>query len=67
MAIAPVTSRSKNYPTRVKVKINNKVGWVVIDQIQTIDKQRVVKVSGKLTGKEIEDIKSIIKETFVGY
>jgi mRNA interferase MazF len=65
LIIAPVTSRSRNYPTRVKVKIENKTGWVVIDQIRTIDKQRVVKVSDKLTGKEIEDIKFTIKETFI--
>ena len=67
LIIAPVTSRSKNYPTRVRVKIENKAGRVVIDQIRTIDKQRVVKVLDKLTGKEIEDIKFTIKETFVDY
>lgn len=65
--IAPVTSRSKNYPTRVRVKIANKAGWVVIDQIRTIDKQRVVKVSGKLAVNEIKYLKDIIKETFVDY
>jgi mRNA interferase MazF len=65
--IAPVTSRSKNYPTRLKVRTGNKDGWVVIDQIRTIDKQRVVKVSGKLTVNEIKYLKDILKETFVDY
>ncbi len=63
--IAPVTSRSKNYPTRLKVRTGNKDSWVVIDQIRTIDKQRVVSVSGKLTVNEIKDLKHIIKETFI--
>ncbi len=65
--IAPVTSRSKNYPTRLKVRTGNKDGWVVIDQIRTIDKQRIVKVSGKLTVNEIKYLKDILKETFVDY
>jgi mRNA interferase MazF len=62
---APMTSQSKNYPTRVKVKHENKNGWIVIDQIRTIDKQRIVKILDHLTAKEIENIKLIIKETFV--
>ena len=38
VVIAPMTSASRKYPTRVKVKHNNQEGWVVIDQIRTIDK-----------------------------
>ncbi len=55
------------YPTRLKFRTGNKDGWVVIDQIRTIDKQRVVKVSGKLTVNEIKYLKNILKETFVDY
>jgi mRNA interferase MazF len=65
LVIAPMTSQSKNYPTRLKVKHNNKTGWIVLDQIRTIDKQRVVKNLGILTNKEIEKVKGIIRETFV--
>lgn len=65
IVIAPMISQSKNYPTRVKVKHDNKNGWIVIDQIRTIDKQRIVKILDHLTVKEIENIKLIIKETFV--
>jgi mRNA interferase MazF len=65
LIIAPVTSRSKNYPTRIKVRINDKTGWVVIDQIRTIDKQRVMKAFGSLTESETEEVRLVIKETFV--
>jgi len=65
LVIAPMTSQSKNYPTRIKVKHNNKIGWIVLDQIRTTDKQRVVKYLGNLTIKEIEKVKIILKETFV--
>ncbi|NVO02493.1 MAG: type II toxin-antitoxin system PemK/MazF family toxin [Bacteroidetes bacterium] len=63
--IAPMTSQSKNYPTRIEVKHNDKKGWIVLDQIRTIDKQRIVKVLDKLKEKEITKLKAIIKETFV--
>jgi mRNA interferase MazF len=65
IVVAPMTSQSKDYPTRVRIKQNNKDGWIVLDQIRTIDKQRIVKVFDKLSEKEIEKIKLIIKETFV--
>lgn len=63
--VAPMTSNSKTYPTRVEVSHNKTKGWVVIDQIRSIDKQRIVKVLGKLTTKEITKVKGVIKETYV--
>ena len=63
--IAPMTTKSKDYPTRLKISHNNQVGWVVIDQVRTIDKTRVIKALGKITMNEISKCKAIIKETFV--
>jgi mRNA interferase MazF len=63
--IAPMTSLSKKYPTRVEVKHNNKTGWVVIDQIRTIDKQRIIKTLDILSDLEIERVKMTIKELLV--
>ena len=63
--IAPMTSQSKHYPTRIEVKHNNKKGWIVLDQLRTIDKQRILKVLDKLTDQEISKLKSTMKETFV--
>ncbi|HOT88751.1 MAG TPA: type II toxin-antitoxin system PemK/MazF family toxin [Bacteroidales bacterium] len=63
--IAPITSQSHNYPTRIAVKHNNKKGWIVLDQIRTIDKQRIIKTLNKLADKEILKLKSTIKETLV--
>ena len=39
--VAPMTTSSKSYPTRIEIKHNDKIGWVVVDQIRTIDKKRV--------------------------
>lgn len=63
--VAPMTTTSRKYPTRIVVKHDGKIGWIVIDQIRTIDKQRVTKVLDRLTHTEIKELKSVIKETFV--
>jgi len=65
IVIAPMTTTSKQYPTRVEIKHDNKIGWVVLDQIRTIDKQRIIKELGRLSKPEIKEVKSILKETFV--
>lgn len=65
VVIAPMTSQSKHYPTRIEVKHNNKKGWIVLDQLRTVDRQRILKVLDKLTDKEIAKLKATIKETFV--
>ena len=65
VVIAPLTSSAKNYPTRVKVSHNKVFGQCVIDQIRTIDKQRIIRHLGELSNNEIKDIKSVIRETYV--
>ena len=65
IVIAPMTTSSKKYPTRVEIKHDNKIGWIVLDQIRTIDKQRIIKELGRLSRPEMKEVKSIIKETYV--
>jgi len=65
IVIAPMTTSSKNYPTRIEIKHDNKIGWVVLDQIRTIDKQRIIKDLGQLTKAEINALKSVLKETYI--
>ena len=65
VVIAPMTSSSKSYPTRVEVNHNKTKGWIVLDQIRTIDRQRISKRLDKLTDKDIKKVKNIMKETFV--
>ena len=65
IVIAPMTNQSKKYPTRVPVKHNSKKGWIVLEQIRTIDKQRIIKTLDNLTEKEIEKVKMTLMETFI--
>lgn len=63
--IAPMTTKSHIYPTRVKVKFAGKNGWIVLDQIRTVDNIRLVKQLGKISNKEITNVKKVIKEMLV--
>jgi len=65
VVIAPMTSKSHPYPTRVSVLHNNTSGFVVIDQVRTIDKRRIIKTLGHLATDEIKDLKDVIRETYV--
>jgi mRNA interferase MazF len=65
IVIAPMTTTSKSYPTRVEIRHDHKTGWIVLDQIRTIDKQRILKELGKLSKPEIKELKAIMKETYI--
>jgi mRNA interferase MazF len=45
---APLTSTRKNYPTRVSSKVGGRPGQVMLDQIRTVDRRRLVKKVGEL-------------------
>jgi mRNA interferase MazF len=65
IVVAPITSSSKPYPTRVEINLKKTKGWVVLDQIRSIDRQRITKIIEPIPFKEIALIKDIIRETFV--
>lgn len=63
--IAPMTTKSHSYPTRVKITFQKKTGWIVLDQIRTVDRRRLVKRLGRVTDDAIKKIKAVIKEMLV--
>ena len=65
VVIAPMTTTSRKYPSRVEVNHNGSISWIAIDQIRTIDKTRIIKLLGNLSSIEIKNVKSVIKETYV--
>lgn len=65
IVITPMTSSSKRYPTRVEVNYNKTKGWIVLDQIRTIDKLSITKKLSTLNEKDIQKLKIVLKETFV--
>ncbi len=63
--VAPMTTRSREFPTRVKLSFRKKTGWIVLDQIRTVDKKRLVKRLGKISDNTTKKIKGIIHEMLV--
>ncbi len=63
--IAPMTTKSHDYPTRIPINFENKDAWIVLDQIRTVDKTRLVKKLGIIKKEQIIQVKKIIKEMFV--
>lgn len=63
--IAPMTTKSKNYPSRIEIIFDNKQGWIVLDQIRTIDKLRLVKKLGSIQMDEILLIKNVLQEMLI--
>ena len=65
IVVAPMTSTSKSYPTRVEILHNGTKGQIAIDQIRTVDRQRITKIFGNLNEKEILKVKYVLRETYV--
>ncbi len=65
VVIAPITSSESQYPSRVFVAQQHIHGMIALDQIRTIDKQRVLKILGRLDSNTILNTKAIIRETYV--
>lgn len=65
VTIAPMTTQSHDYPTRVRVDFQNKTGWIILDQIRTVDKKRLTKRLGIIDKKTVRKVKSVIKEMLV--
>jgi len=65
VVVCPITSQSKHYPTRIPFDLEGKTNWIVLDQIRTIDKSRLIKYISTLDLSTIFNVKSLLKETFV--
>lgn len=62
--IAPMTSTIKNYPTRVTTTFQGKKGQIVLDQIRTVDKNRLIKKLGSISSSAEEKVLSVLQEMF---
>jgi mRNA interferase MazF len=62
--IAPMTSASKDYPTRVPCTFKKKQGHIVLDQIRTIDKSRLIKRLGSIDSKAQLDVVTVLQRVF---
>jgi len=62
--IAPMTTKVREYPTRVPCTFQGVAGQVVLDQIRTVDKSRLVKRLGHLSAPVAERLTNVLLEMF---
>ena len=62
--IAPMTTKGRLYPTRVNCTFQGKRGQVVLDQLRTVDKSRLIRKLGRLRRRAQVDILDILSEMF---
>ncbi len=62
--IAPMTSKGRDYPTRVSCSFQGVEGQIVLDQIRTVDKARLVKKLGRLLPPASERLIGVLSEMF---
>ena len=62
--VAPMTTKGRDYPTRATCTLQGKDGQIVLDQIRTIDKSRLVKKLGELDSAIQHQVISILQEMF---
>ena len=62
--VAPLTTRGRDYPTRVNCHFEGEDGQIVLDQIRTVDKTRLVKRLGPLDSKTQAHVLTVLAEMF---
>ena len=62
--VAPMTTKGRDYPTRIPLTFQRKKGQVVLDQIRTVDKTRLVKRLGKLEKATAARVLGVLQEMF---
>ena len=62
--VAPMTTAGTDYPTRVACRFKKKKGQIVLDQIRTIDKTRLVKKLGSINPETQLEVISVLQRLF---
>jgi mRNA interferase MazF len=62
--IAPMTTKGRDYPTRVHCTFEGVEGQIVLDQIRTVDKVRLVKKLGRLSPSAADRLLNVLIEMF---
>ena len=62
--IAPMTTKGHDYPTRIHCQFEGKEGQIILDQIRTVDKIRLVKKMGKISPSTQKEVLGVLTEMF---
>lgn len=62
--IAPMSTKGKNYPSRIPCQFDGKDGQIVLDQIRTVDKIRIIRKLGKINTFTQKEVLTALTELF---
>lgn len=63
--IAPMTTRGQAYPWRVPCRFQRRAGFVVLDQLRTVDAERLVRRLGRLSAETLTAVLRALQEMFI--
>jgi mRNA interferase MazF len=62
--VAPMTTKGRTYPTRIPCTFQDKKGQIILDQIRTVDKSRLVKRLGKIDIETQKEVFTVLASLF---
>ncbi len=62
--VAPLTTGGHRYPFRVLCRFGGKAGHVILDQIRTVDRERLVRRRGRLTATTLQKVLGVLQQMF---
>ena len=62
--VAPMTTGGQDYPWRVACRFQKRTGFVALDQLRTVDSERLVKRVGRLSSTTTTEVLEILEEMF---
>lgn len=62
--VAPLTTGTHSYPFRVACRFDGRSGFIVLDQIRTVDRERLVRRLGKVSSSTLEQTLAVLQEMF---
>jgi mRNA interferase MazF len=62
--VASLTTGSQRYPFRLPCRFAGRIGHIVLDQIRTVDHERLVRRLGKLSSSTLERALAVLQEMF---
>ncbi|GHV58821.1 mRNA interferase [Campylobacterota bacterium] len=62
--IAPLTSSGFAFPMRVNVNFDEKAGFILLDQLRSVDRTRLVKKLGQIDTTKAQEVCTLLQQMF---
>lgn len=62
--VAPMTTRGRHYPTRLLCEFQGRQGQIVLDQMRTVDKSRLVRRLGRIDEATQQQVLAVLQDMF---